>query len=76
MDTFKLKVGLHPSYKITTKNFEDKTGNKYPYVQDQGKNKSRYAVCPACDNPIQIVGLYKNSVEGVKIRLGQVVESD
>jgi hypothetical protein len=66
MDTFKLKVGLHPSYKITTKNFEDKTGNKYPYVQDQGMNKSRFAVCPACDNPIQIVGLYKNSVEGGK----------
>lgn len=71
MDTFKLKTGLQPSYQITSKNFEDKTGNKYPYTQDQGTRKSHFAVCPACDNPIQIIGLYKNSLEGGKKPYGK-----
>ncbi len=63
MDQFKLKVGVAPAYQITRKNFEEQTLKKTPYVQKERNRISNYAVCPKCDNPIQIVGLQKNTSE-------------
>lgn len=39
------------------------TGGVYPYRRDVGGKPSYYAVCPACDNPIQIVGLFRQQEE-------------
>ncbi|XRJ98430.1 hypothetical protein ACPBEI_12660 (plasmid) [Latilactobacillus sakei] len=63
MDTFKLTTGISPTYKITKVNFEEKTLKEEPYVKKQVNKVSYYAVCPECDNPIQIVGLQKNTIE-------------
>ncbi len=48
-------------YKIISReNFEEDTLRKYPWYQTNDRGKEvHFAVCPACDNPIQIIGLYR-----------------
>lgn len=61
MDVYKVKVEDTTSTKITAENFERDTLKSPPYYQ-AGKAEgepSHFAVCPACDNPIQVIGLYK-----------------
>ena len=56
MDYYKLKPKSTDYRKITKENFEaDTDRNKLYYPKNK---KSQYAVCPACDNPITIIGLY------------------
>ena len=61
MKYYKLKKGLSEIFLITTKeDFEEKTGNKRAFMYfGEDKNKRGLAICPACDNPIRILGLYK-----------------
>lgn len=60
MHKFKLKTGIGNVYTIEKFKFEEITKQKPPYYTYNEKNeKVQYAVCPACDNPIQICGLYK-----------------
>ncbi len=60
MHNFKLKSGFHKIYKIDKATFERTTKQKKPYYTFNEKNERvQFAVCPACDNPIQIIGLYK-----------------
>lgn len=56
MDVYKLEPKSIEIKKISKENFEQDTGKLTPYYQE-GKN-SQYAVCPVCDNPINIIGLY------------------
>lgn len=63
MDVFKLKTGIQPVYKISKDIFETITKKEYPYYQIKDNHQSCYAVCPECDNPIQIIGLHKKNVE-------------
>lgn len=61
MKYYKLEKGISKIYKITTKeDFEEKIKNngKYRYI---GKDKIMrgLALCPSCDNPVRIIGLYK-----------------
>lgn len=64
MERFKLKVGLSPSYPINTSTFLKMTGKRPPYCMVSADGTEHlYAVCPACNNPIQIVGLYRNTLE-------------
>lgn len=60
MKRFKLKIGVSPVFEINRENFERETQGRKQYIQ-VGKDGERraFAVCPACDNPIQIIGLYK-----------------
>ncbi|WP_208423016.1 hypothetical protein [Latilactobacillus fragifolii] len=76
MDIFKLKTGINPAYKITKVNFEEKTLKEEPYVQKQVNTVSYYAVCPKCDNPIQIVGLQKNTSESGRKPYGRHNKGD
>lgn len=39
------------------------TGGVAPWRRDGDKGPSYYAVCPLCDNPIQIVGLFRRQEE-------------
>ena len=60
MDVYKLRPGLQPVRKIEKGQFEADTGKSFPWYQnDERGNPAQYAVCPACDNPIRIIALYK-----------------
>ncbi|EMF0115404.1 hypothetical protein OUS11_001986, partial [Enterococcus hirae] len=63
MDSFKTKVGFSKVYRITPANYEKQTKKRRPYVLEREGMDSYYAVCPECDNPIQIIGLYKETRE-------------
>lgn len=61
MKNYKLAVGNYKLYKITDReDFELKTKNSdnYFYIGVDGIKRG-LAVCPSCDNPIRILGLYK-----------------
>lgn len=59
MKKFKLHIGKNHVYHLTKEIYEDATLLKKPYKQQEKNGSTHYfAVCPACDNPIQIIGLY------------------
>jgi len=61
MRVFKLRPGDLDMMPIDRDRFERETGKRHPWYQpaSDGETTSQFAVCPACDNPIQIVGLYR-----------------
>lgn len=61
MKRFKLRKGDVIVYPVTTKeNFEEITGGNSPYLlQEKFGDKRAFGICPACENPVQIIGLYK-----------------
>lgn len=59
MDVFKTHVGEGRVLMINEENFHLATGGTKPYVIDRNGMRSFYAVCPACDNPIQLIGLLR-----------------
>ena len=61
MFVFKTRTGLREEFEINAANFMKTTGGRRPYksVGRDGRNVY-YAVCPACDNPVVLVGLYRN----------------
>ena len=61
MDRFKTAASRAASFKITEENFTRETNKKPPYyIEAKGKVTCR-ALCPCCDNPVQIIGLYKET---------------
>lgn len=64
MDYFKVKTGTGAIYKISEQNVIRFLGKGAPYyrVSPHGQ-ESFFAVCPCCENPIQIVGIFKNTKE-------------
>jgi hypothetical protein len=58
---FKMSRGKVPAYQITRDNVEDLLGRRPPWFQGgQMRGDDRhFAVCPYCDTPIQLIGLYK-----------------
>lgn len=62
MKCFKLRTGKNQVYQLEKEIYEKKTQLNEPYVEIEKDKPARYfAVCPACDNPIQIIGLYSKS---------------
>ncbi len=60
MKKFKLHTGISEIYRISTETYEKAVANNPNYIYTGRDNVKRYfAVCPACDNPIQLIGLYK-----------------
>lgn len=60
MDVYKLYPGETGMRRIERHAFEVDTMRKPPWYRPSGDGaSSQFAVCPACDNPIQIVGLYR-----------------
>ena len=60
MKKFKLHTGISEIYRISTETYEKAVANNPNYIHTGRDNVKRYfAVCPACDNPIQLIGLYK-----------------
>lgn len=61
MFVFKTRTGSGEVFEINAVNFMRATGGREPYKSVRGDGRNvYYAVCPACDNPIVLVGLYRN----------------
>lgn len=63
MKYFKTKASkTAPKFEITLENFDRETHQAPQFYKDGNTKKpSRYAICPSCLNPIQIVGLVQKS---------------
>lgn len=60
MDVYKLRIEHTGAKAIARETFEEETRCREPWYQDgSGNRRSQFAVCPACDNPIQLIGLYE-----------------
>ncbi|CCP05936.1 hypothetical protein [Erwinia amylovora] len=57
MDVFKISVDTQQVHKITQENFDVATKKQAPWYQQINRHQGWFAVCPACDNPIQIIGM-------------------
>ena len=55
---------------IIQEQYEEITKKKEPYVQKRSNTIKNYAYCPCCENPVQIIGMYKrkeiNSLDNEK----------
>ena len=49
------------TFEVNKESFEKITNNKEPWEQLQikGEKKKQYAICPCCDNPVRLIGLYR-----------------
>lgn len=64
MDQFKVRQGIAPIYPISDKTVERALGRRAPYYKENAdKSKSYFAVCPCCDNPIQLIGIFRDTTE-------------
>lgn len=63
MDVFKAWPGRAESIVISQESYMGCTGGVAPWRRDGDTGPSYYAVCPLCDNPIQIVGLFRRQEE-------------
>ena len=65
MRVVKIYADSNMTYPVDLDVFEKITDRKKPWYQGAGspRNKSQFAVCPSCDNPVQLVGLYINTPE-------------
>ncbi|VXD06734.1 conserved hypothetical protein [Enterobacterales bacterium 8AC] len=61
MDVFKVSVETTQVYKITQENFDEATKKQAPWYQPVNGHEGWFAVCPACDNPVQIIGMIERS---------------
>ncbi len=64
MKIFKIKTGPCESFDISKENFEQATAKDKKYITRFGTETRYYAVCPACDNPITLLGMYKPLKDG------------
>lgn len=59
MDIYKTRQTQRAFKPISRENFEQDTLRRHPWYQTNARGKEvQFAVCPACDNPIQIIGFY------------------
>lgn len=65
---FKVTPGRVPVHKVTKENVEELLGRRAPWFrpgQQRGDDR-HFAVCPYCDNAIQLKGIYRETVEGAR----------
>lgn len=62
MDVFKLNVNSTKCYEINIDNLEIHTQRNPPWLYLKDGHESWFAVCPGCNNPIQIIGLFSKSI--------------
>jgi len=59
MNIFSVDDGNTCGYGLTRETFMEKTHKSFPFYQDPNRYKTPYfAICPACNNPIQIINLF------------------
>lgn len=57
MNKFKLDVHSKQTFKLTIENVDEHIGRKNPWFQCINGRDGWFAVCPICNNPIQIIGM-------------------
>lgn len=62
MDCFKTVPGTAERWEINEENFAEQTEKKPPFCQTDSAGVHYRAVCPLCDNPIDIIGLYRREL--------------
>ncbi|EAA5258696.1 hypothetical protein DP804_19740 [Salmonella enterica subsp. enterica] len=62
MDVFKISVETQQVHKITQENFDRATKKQAPWYQPINGHQGWFSVCPACDNPIQIIGMLERKL--------------
>ena len=63
MDVFKIHVGEGRAIAISRENYFMETKGMEPYVVERDGHRTFYAVCPECDNPIQLIGLHRRELD-------------
>lgn len=64
MDAFKKKPRASQVYNINTDTIGEILVKEAPHFGHKANGEGTYfAVCPACDNPIQLIGIFRNSPE-------------
>lgn len=59
MNIFSVGDGNKDGYELTRETFMEKTHKNFPFYQDPNRYKTpHFAICPACNNPIQIINLF------------------
>lgn len=72
MKVFKAKVDDVSCHEINAENFMEYAGSSSPYRSvDKNGSASFYAVCPFCDNPIQIIGLIERQTSDKRSPFGR-----
>lgn len=62
MDRIKFQVGEMQDYPISKSLYEQAVGKDDRYFMKRADGeRSCFAICPACNNPVQIIGLYKQN---------------
>lgn len=60
MNVYKLSVQTQGYFLIEKNDYEQRTARRPPWYKMSDDGEPRYfAICPACNNPTQIIGLYK-----------------
>lgn len=75
MRIFKLTVNTKKFFELTVENYEQMTHKKAPYYDLDGDKTRYYAVCPSCDNPIQIYKLYDDITRGQGLHARHLAKS-
>ncbi|CDG89513.1 hypothetical protein [Xenorhabdus bovienii] len=63
MNVYKVSIDYKGYYAIDKDDYEQRTSRRSPWYKTSDTGSPQYfAICPACDNPIQIIGFYKPSI--------------
>lgn len=54
----KFHKGNSKIYNVSFENYVEATKEKFPYVNFGKHGKEAYAICPLCENPVKILGIY------------------
>jgi len=68
MKVFRLRQYDGESHQLSRDNYNTETRKIAPWFQNNGHGPKHFAVCPGCDNPIEIVNLF---IDTVKVENGE-----
>lgn len=54
----KFHKGLSAVYDVSAETFKTVTKEQAPYVQSDQAGKNAYGICPLCENPVKLLGVY------------------
>lgn len=54
----KFHKGISKIYGVSKKDFAEATKEKYPYLQVSKNGKEAFGICPLCENPVKLLGVY------------------
>ena len=58
MREVKFKKGNQKLHSVSLKEFAEVTKEQYPYSRINDGHKVAYAICPLCENPVRLLGIY------------------